>query len=152
MIELMTLFGVAVIGSFFWLVSPELTSAYYGADLGWNPIWVGLVCATGQCCVYVFLYRGGSVLVGRWKSLANLVGRTRARFEKNLEERYLVMTALAGLTGIPPVIVMVALASGFKVALSRILLVTFVCRGIRFGTLAALGEVAGPMLSSLMTG
>ena len=152
MLELLTLFGVAVVGSFFWLVSPEVMSAVYGAEGRWSPLTVGLVCATAQTCVYVFLYRGGQTLVQRWSWLNQMVERTRQRFARGLEERYLGLVILGAIFGIPPILVMVTLASGFQIRMSRVLMLAFVGRTIRFGSLAALGETAKPYLSGFFGG
>ena len=149
MMELLTLFGVAIVGSFFWLVSPEVMSAVYGAEGRWSPVVIGLVCSTAQCCVYIFLYRGGETLVQRWQWLNRMVARTRKRFARGLEERYLGLVVLGALFGIPPIVVLVALASGFQVRMPRLLAVAFVGRAIRFGGLAALGETAQPYLSGI---
>lgn len=146
LLEMFTLMGVAWVGSVFWVVSPEVLSAVYGSQLGWNPLAVGLVAATSQCTVYFLLYRGGDALARRWAFLARQIERVRVRFATHLERNYVGMLLLGGLVGLPPVIAVVTLAPGFGISFRKVLMATFVARTARFAALAALGEAVLPVL------
>jgi membrane protein YqaA with SNARE-associated domain len=146
LLELLTLMGVAWVGSVFWIVSPELLSAVYGSQQGWHPLAVGLACATSQCSVYFLLYRGGDVLAQRWRFLARQIEGVRTRFGERLETSCVGMLLIGGITGLPPVIALVALSPGFGVSVRTMLATTFIARTARFATLAALGEAVLPVL------
>ena len=138
-LEALALLGIAFVGSVFWVISPEASSVYYGAKLGWHPLAVGGLVALGQGPMYVLLYYGGERWAMRWKWLARVVARTRRRFQSRMERNYMVLTAAGAVTGVPPVIAMCALASAFDVRFARILPLVIVCRVIRFTVLASGG-------------
>jgi membrane protein YqaA with SNARE-associated domain len=136
-----TLLGISFVGSVVWLLNAEATAAYYGADMGWHPVAVGLTCATGQVVMYVILYFGGAKLVERWRWLAAKVQRAEERYGDRLHKAYVPTTLVAALFGIPPVLAMVSLAAGFHIRLRTIVAVTFVGRFVRFTFLAAVGQM-----------
>ena len=146
LLEFLTLLGVACVGSVFWVVSPEVLSAVYGSQLGWNPLAVGLTAATSQCGVYVVLYHGGEALMKRWAHLERLIALVKSRFASQLERNYLGMLILGGVSGLPPVIALVALAPGFGITVRKMLVATFAARTLRFASLAAFGEAVLPVL------
>ncbi len=132
MSEALALWAISLVGSTVWLVSAEATSAVYGGRLGWHPLAVGLIAALGQSTAYVLFYYGGDALIARWTWLHDKVTRTRRRF--------LVLTGVSALVGIPPVVAVAALAPGFGIPLSHLISVAFTLRVVRFTTLAWLGE------------
>lgn len=138
--DFLWLIGVSFVGAIFWILNVETAAIYYGGELAWHPLAVGLTAAVGQNLNYIFLYKGGDVLIHRWGWLGKKVEATKKRFRKKLETRYLWLTAVAALIGIPPLVAMVALASGFNKSLRAILLVTFPIRTLRFTILAIFGE------------
>jgi len=146
LIESLTLAGIAFVGSTLWVVSPELSSVYYGSNLGWHPLAVGAICAVGQGPAYAIYYVGGAGLVARWRWLGAKVERTRARLGRRLERHYLLLTALASLTGMPPVIAMCALGAGFGVRPRALFPVVLAGRFVRFSLLAAGGGFAACLL------
>ncbi len=139
MLELISLFVTSIIGAVFWVISTEVQASAYGA-MGWNPLLVGLVCSAGQNVTYVVLYLGGERLMGRWSWLATRVHRVREQHGERLRRSYLAMTIVGGLTGIPPIVAMVALAPGFNVRLRTVLAITLPARFIRFTILAVAGS------------
>ncbi|MGM0578591.1 MAG: hypothetical protein ACQEXJ_22895 [Myxococcota bacterium] len=141
-LEILSLLGIGFVGSVLWIVSPEVTSAVYGAKLGWHPLLVGAVVSVGQMGVYTLLYFGGEALVRRWRWLERQVQRTRDKYEKHLEQAYLTLMFVGGIFGIPPVLGMVTLGGSFGIPALHLLPVTFAGRVVRFTALAALGEPA----------
>jgi membrane protein YqaA with SNARE-associated domain len=139
LVEALALLGIAFVGSVFWLVSPEASSVYYGAKLGWHPLAVGALVAAGQAPMYVMLYYGGERWAMRWKWLARVVARTRRRYQARMERSYMVLTAVGAVTGLPPVIAMCALASAFDIRFARLFPVVVLCRVLRFTVLASGG-------------
>jgi hypothetical protein len=138
--DFLSLLGISFVGAIFWLLNVEAAAIYYGGELAWHPLAVGLTAALGQNLNYIFLYKGGDALIHRWKWLGRKVENTRERFSKQMNSGYLWLTAVAALFGIPPVVAMVALASGFNKSLKSILLITYPVRVIRFTILAHFGE------------
>jgi hypothetical protein len=136
----LSLIGIAFIGSVFWVLNVEAAAIYYGGELAWNPVAVGLTAALGQNLMYIILYKGGDELIHRWQWLGARVEKTRQRFSGHLTSRYLWITAVAALLGIPPVVAMVALASGFNLSMKAILAITYPIRTLRFTILAIFGE------------
>ena len=138
--DFLSLIGLSFVGAIFWVLNVETAAVYYGGELGWHPLAVGLTAAFGQNLNYIFLYKGGDALIHRWTWLGIKVEATKQRFSKQLDTSYLWLTAVAALFGIPPLVAMVALASGFNKSLRAILLVTFPIRTLRFTILAIFGE------------
>lgn len=140
MLEVLSLAVVGFIGSVFWVLSPEAAAIYYGSELGWSPLMVGGVIACAQLPMYGLLYSFGGLVLRRWRWLARQVDRTRGRYQSHLERNYLLLTLAGATTGIPPIIALAVLASGFDVPLRRLLPVAAVGRVIRFSVLALAGE------------
>ncbi len=137
--EILTLYFIALIGTVLWFINAETASVYYGSQLGWNPAFVGLVCALGQCTTFALLYLGGARLLGRWKKLGGKVERLRERYGEHLENRFLLLTAISGVVGLPPLVALSSIAAGFRVPPSHLLVVAALFRWIRFTTLASVG-------------
>ena len=132
--------GIGFVGSIFWFVSPDATAVYYGTVANWHPLLVGVLIATGLCLAYVPVYYGGEQLVRRWSWLERQVTRTRTRYERWMHKGYLVATAAAALIGIPPLLGMVALASGFGIGARPVIIIAFTGRATRFTIMAFLGH------------
>lgn len=137
--DFLSLIGISFVSSIVWVVNVEAATVYYGSELGWHPLTVGLTAALGQNLSYILFYRGGAGLAQRWNWLGKKVDQTRRRFQKKLDSSYLWLTAAAALTGIPPAIAMVTLASGFNIPLRSVLLITYPIRAVRFTLFALLG-------------
>ncbi|MHB8877951.1 MAG: hypothetical protein ACYC8T_30010 [Myxococcaceae bacterium] len=131
-LELASLFGIAFVSGVFWICNAETTSAYYVAELGWNPVTVALVCTAGQLTLYTLLFRAGGWLILRWGWLDRLVVRLRARHGERLAKRYLTTSVFAALFGVPPLAAMAALAGGFSVPIYRFLAIATGVRFLRF--------------------
>ncbi len=136
----LSLMGVSFIGSVFWVVSTEAAAVYYGGSRGWWTPVVGRVGGVSRAAMYVILYSGGDPLVQRWGWLRRTVARTRIRFADHLERRFLTLTGIAAIFGMPPVVPIVALASSFGVTWRHALPVALAGRIVRFTLLAWAGE------------
>jgi membrane protein YqaA with SNARE-associated domain len=148
MLELISLFLSSIIGAVFWVVSTEGLATTFGA-VGWHPLTVGLVCSLGQNVTYVMIYLGGERLIERWEWLQTRIDRVRKRLGERLERSYLALTVIGGLTGLPPIVAMVALAPSMQVRLRTVLTITLPARFLRFTTLAYAGEKILAMWTSL---
>lgn len=139
MSEALALAGIAMVGTVFWVVSPEVSAVYYAKELGWPALGVGVVVAAAQLPVYFCVYLGGERLVARWAWLRRQVVRARARHERRMARNYLGLTAVAAVLGVPPVLVMCALGGPFGVNPRHLLPVVALGRLVRFTTLAGTG-------------
>jgi membrane protein YqaA with SNARE-associated domain len=137
--ELLALFPIGFVGSVLWFVSAEAAAVAYGAQ-GWHPLAVGVCAALGQNTMHAILYFGGERLIRRWEWVRVQAAKVRQRFHRHLEEGYLTLTGIGALIGLPPLVGMVTLASGFGVPFVHALPVAVVGRIIRFTALAAVGE------------
>ena len=146
MTHLLTLFGISFVGSVFWVMNAEMAAVYYAGELGYSPALVGSICASGQTMMYILLYYGGGWLATRWRWLRRKVERVRQKYGKKLETRYLYLSFLAGIFGVPPVLAMAVLAPGFGVRGPSFFGVLFAGRTIRFTLLAWMGK---PLLDSI---
>ena len=140
MLSALSLAGLAFVGSIFWVVSTEAAAVYYGGARGWPAPAVGAVCAVAQTAMYLLLYFFGDWALLRWSWLQRRVERTRERHASRLEASYLALTGVASLTGVPPVLAMVTLASSFGVTWRRVLPTACLGRFARFTTLAWVGD------------
>jgi membrane protein YqaA with SNARE-associated domain len=140
LLSVLSLAGVAFVGSVFWVVSTEAAAIYYGGPRGWSAPAVGAVCAAAQTAMYLLLYFFGDWALARWAWLQRRVERTRERHASRLETSYLAVTAVAALTGAPPVLAMVSLASSFGVTWRHVLPTACLGRFVRFTTLAWAGD------------
>jgi membrane protein YqaA with SNARE-associated domain len=138
--ELLLLFGTAAAASVFWFIPVWATCALYSSQLGWPPWLVGLVAASAQCVGYSGLYAAGDRLAGAWPGFAKRVESARLRWSGRLDHAYLPSTVLGGLTGVPPMVALAALAPAFEVPLAPFLGCVFVGRVVRFTLFAGAGQ------------
>ena len=143
------LVSVGLIGSVFWVVNTESMAMYAGTQ-GMHPILVGVYCSLGQNAAYVVLYFGGDWLIRRWSWLGAKVELVRARVKNSSRQRFTLITIVAALTGIPPIVGMVAAAPAFHIPLRRVLAITLPCRTIRFSVLAAFGPLIWAQLQQFL--
>ena len=139
-LELASLVAVGLVGTVFWVVSPEAAAVLYGAELGWSPPLVGLVIGISQSVMYALIHGSGGLLVRRWAWLGRKVEATRTRFQAGLERNYLLLSLSGSITGVPPIIALSVLASGFGVPRRHFVPVTTLGRVIRFTVIAAAGS------------
>jgi membrane protein YqaA with SNARE-associated domain len=137
--EALTLIGISFVGTVLWVVSPEVASALYPTKYGWHPVAVGLTCAVGQVAAHWLLYVGGDRLIGRWGWLRRKTEAIHTRFGPKTESRYLGLTGVAMVFGMPPAVAMTAMASGFGVRPAHAMAVALVGRFTRFTILAIWG-------------
>ncbi len=138
--EILSIIGLSFVGAVFWVISTEGLAMYYGGALGWHPVWIGLLCSLGQNANYVCFYFGGKTLVERWRWLAAKVAFVEKRYHHSLQKGYLITTGFSAVFGVPPVIAMAALASGFHIRLQHFLAVSLAGRWLRFTILAWSGD------------
>lgn len=131
--------GLAVIGSVFWVLSTEAMAILYGSQ-GWNPFYVGALCSLGQNIAYVGIYYGGEQLLGRWKALGRQVHALRRKLGHGARRGFLITTVFGHVSGFPPAPATVALAPGFSVRPLTLFPLTFMARWVRFTVLAFAGE------------
>lgn len=142
------LMGIALVGTVFWVVSPEVSAAYYGSELGWSPLLVGVTVAAAQAPVYTLVYFGGERLAGRWRWLGRQIERARRRLSGRGVRGFLAVSAVAAVTGLPPVIAMCAMGAAWGVPARMLLPVVVAGRVVRFTALAgAAGALLGPWLA-----
>ncbi|MFT5432115.1 MAG: hypothetical protein ACI9OJ_002813 [Myxococcota bacterium] len=135
----LSIVGLAVIGSVFWVISTEAMAILYGSQ-GWNPFYVGALCALGQNIAYVGIYFGGEQLLDRWKLLAKQVRKLRDKLGDGVRRGFLITTGFSHVVGFPPAPATVALAPGFSVRPMTLFPLTFTARWVRFTVLAFAGE------------
>ena len=135
----LSIVGLAVIGSVFWVVSTEAMAILYGSR-GWNPFLVGALCAIGQNITYYGIYIGGESLLGRWAGLARQVSKLRARLGHGARRGFLLTTGFSHIVGMPPALATVALAPGFSIRPRTLFPITLTARWFRFSVLAAVGQ------------
>jgi len=145
----LSLILVSFVGSVFWFVSAEGAAVLYGSQ-GWNPVVVGLLCASGQGAMHLLLYLGGERLIRRSAWLTRQVARTRERYQAHLDTHYLALSLLGALAGIPPLVAMSLLAAGFGLKISRYLPVLLAGRLARFALLSAFGESLGTWIHAAL--
>jgi membrane protein YqaA with SNARE-associated domain len=139
-VELLSLIGVSFIGAIVAIGMAEASAVYAGTTLGWNPLLVGLICASSQCAMHFLVYRFGDWLVARWAWLKNVTERTRERLEDKAVSSFLGLSALGAVIGTPPILAMLVIAPGFRIPLAPLLTVAFGGRFIRYSLCAWLGE------------
>ena len=147
MIAAASLIGIGFVGAVVWVVNTEATAVYYGVELGWNPLLVGFLLAFGQLGMHLIFFFFGDRLVRRWKWLQKQVEVVQHKWGNRLEQRYLMVTVLAAIFGVPPSAAICVLAPSFGMTLIRFIPVVFVCRIVRFSTLAYFGLQLGQWFS-----
>ena len=135
-----TLFVIGFIGSVFWIVNAETTAVYAAGEYGYHPVFVASILGLAQNVAYIPINHFGKQLTSKWQKLADNIERIRTRYGDKLKRRFLWITTLAALTGMPPVVAMVVLAPGFEIKMRHLFPVTLVCRFTRFLVLAWFGE------------
>jgi hypothetical protein len=133
-----TLFGIAVVGTIFWLVSPEAAVAVFAARERWNPVVVGLVAGGGQAVSLTLLFLFGDQLRRRWRWFDGKCERVRTRFGARLSRNAIVVASTSGLLGFPPVSVAATLAPALAPRPALLLPLMVLLRVVRLTLLAAL--------------
>jgi len=148
------LFGVAFVGTLFWVASPEVAAALYASKRSWNPLVIGILAASGQLAAQALLFAFGDQLRRRWAWFDRQCGRVRARYQARLEKSATVVVTASGLLGVPPGSVTAALAPGLGLRAVEVLPLLFATRVVRFTVVAALAArvsgapAAGPAAPS----
>jgi membrane protein YqaA with SNARE-associated domain len=132
------LFGVAFVGTLFWVANPEVAAAFCASRRGWPPVLIGLVAASGQLCAQALLFAFGAQLRRRWRWFDRQCTRVRERHRDRLQTNATVVLVSSGLLGVPPVSVTATLAPGLGLSAARVLPLLFAMRVVRFVAVAAL--------------
>jgi membrane protein YqaA with SNARE-associated domain len=133
-----TLFGIAMLGTVFWLASPEAAVALFASRRDWNPLFVGAVAAGGQGVSLTVLFLFGHQLRRRWSWFDRQCERARARFGERMTRNAVVVSAASGLLGVPPVSVSATLAPGLAPRPRPLLPLMIATRVVRLTIVAAL--------------
>ena len=139
LVEAASLFGLALVAAMAGILPVWATCIYYTAQLGWSPVLVGVVAATGQCVGYVVLYTAGTGLMAVWPRLARKVEAAREQTLHRLRAGFLPTTACAAVFGVPPMVAVAAIAPAFEIGLLPLVGVAFPGRFIRFAVAAGAG-------------
>jgi hypothetical protein len=144
LISLSGLAGVAFLGTFFWLASPEAATALAGAQHRWSALTIGLAAAGGQSVALVSLYFFGAELRRRWRWFDRQCQRVRARSPVENTQRYSTgVVVTAGLLGFPPVSVTATLLAGVAPRPLPLLPLMLLLRLVRFIALGWAGARFG---------
>ena len=93
------LFGIAVIGTLFWLASPEAAVALFASKQQWHPVAIAAVAAGGQAVSLTLLFLFGGQLRRRWRWFDQKCERVRARFGDRMTRNAIIVSAASGLLG-----------------------------------------------------
>lgn len=138
--ELFSLIGISFIGAVIAIGLAEASAVYAGTSLGWNPLFVGFVCASSQCLMHILIYRFGDWLVIRWAWLRRVTQRTRERLADKAVSGFLGVSVVGAVLGTPPILAMLVIAPGFGVRMPPLLAAAFSGRFVRYTLCAWLGE------------
>lgn len=134
---MLCLFGVSLIGTVIWVVSPEAAAALCASDARWHPLVIGLVAASGQAVTQALLFAFGDALRRCSPRFDSQCERARQRFGSALQRGAPALALSSGLLGLPPVSVVATLAPGLGLRAIQVLPPVFVMRVIRFAAVAA---------------
>lgn len=130
------LYGIALVGTLFWVVSPEAAVALYATQRGWHPALVGVVAAAGASTAQALLFAFGDQLRRRWAWFDRQCERARQRYGARLQRGVVVLGISSGLLGLPPMSATAALAPGMGLPALGLLPPAFVMRALRFTVVA----------------
>jgi membrane protein YqaA with SNARE-associated domain len=133
-----TLFGIAVIGTLFWVASPEAAVALFASKQEWSPAVIAAVAAGGQAVSLTLLFLFGGQLRRRWRWFDRQCERIRTRFGDRMTRNAIVVSAVSGLVGLPPLSVSATLAPGLAPRPAPLLPLMIGMRFVRFIVVAAL--------------
>jgi membrane protein YqaA with SNARE-associated domain len=133
-----TLFGIAALGTLFWLASPEAAVALFASKQQWNPVVIAAVAASGQAVSVTLLFLFGSELRRRWRWFDRQCERVRTRFGNRMARNAVVASAVSGLLGLPPLSVAATLAPGLAPRPAPLLPLMIGMRFVRFVVLGVL--------------
>jgi len=136
------LFGIAVIGTLFWVASPEAAVALFTTTQRWNPPLVAVVATGGQAVSATLLFLFGGELRRRWRWFDQRCERVRVRLGERMARRAPVVAAVSGLLGFPPLSLTATLAPALAPRPKPLLPILLVMRFVRFTVIAALATSA----------
>jgi membrane protein YqaA with SNARE-associated domain len=134
--SLLSLAGVAFVGTFFWLVSPEAATALAGTQSRWSPLTIGIVASAGQSLALVGLFFFGDQLRRRWRWFDAKCEQARVRSRLGRAGYATSVVVAASALGVPPVSVTAALMPGVAPRPLPLLPLMLVLRFARFTVLA----------------
>ena len=138
-----TLFGIAVIGTLFWVASPEAAVALFASRQQLHPVAIAAVAAGGQAVSLTLLFLFGEQLRRRWGWFDRQCQRVRARLGDRGARNAMAIAATSGLIGFPPASVSATLAPGMAPRSAPLLPLLIVTRFARFVVLASLVTYLG---------
>jgi hypothetical protein len=144
--EALALTGTAFVGTMFWVASPEVAVGLCVTRLGWSPLVVGLLAATGQAGALALLFAFGGQLRRRWRWFDRQCERVRARQGARLARGSMALSVTSGLLGVPPASVTATLAPGLGLSGRTMLPAMFAMRVVRLTVVAALASRVGAAL------
>ena len=142
MMSAATLFGIAALGTVFWVASPEAAVALFASGHGWNPLVVGALATGGQAVSLTLLFLFGGELRARWRWFDRRCERVRARFGPRMARNAIVVATSSGLLGVPPVSLAATLAPGLAPRPAPLLALMIAVRVVRLTVVAALAAAS----------
>jgi hypothetical protein len=146
--EALALTGTAFVGTMFWVASPEAAAVVCVTRLGWSPLLVGFLAATGQAAALGLLFTFGGQLRRRWRWFDRQCERVRAAQGARLARGTLALSVTSGLFGLPPASVTATLAPGLGLTGRALLPSLFAMRLVRLTVVAALAGRLGAAFAS----
>jgi membrane protein YqaA with SNARE-associated domain len=134
--SLCALFGIAIVGTVFWVVSPEAAAAFEATQGRWHPLAIGAAAAAGQLVAQALLYAFGHALRRRWRWFDRQCERLRLRLGDRLRRGDKAIVLGSALFGLPPTSTVATLAPAFELRASSVLPVLFAGRVARFTVIA----------------
>jgi membrane protein YqaA with SNARE-associated domain len=136
--SLAALLGISVVGTVFWVLSPEAAAAFEATQARWHPLAIAVAAATGQLVAQSLLFAFGHLLRHRWRWFDRQCERLRVRLGNRLRRGDKAVVLGSGLLGVPPTSVVATLAPAFELRARSVLPLMFVGRVARFTVVAAL--------------
>jgi beta-glucosidase len=133
----LALFGIALLGTVFWVASPEAATALFALTRDWNPLAIGLIVAGGQLAGMALVFTLGTAVRRRWRWFDERCAKAQARWGPRLVRRSASLALASGVLGVPPVSITSALAPAVGLSASSVLPVAFLGRWVRFAVIAA---------------
>ena len=80
----LALFGIALLGTFFWVASPEAATAAFALSTDWSPVTIGLLAAGGQLIGMSLAFALATTLRRRLRWLDARCAKAEARWGRRL--------------------------------------------------------------------
>jgi membrane protein YqaA with SNARE-associated domain len=140
--SLAALFGISIVGTVFWVVSPEAAAAFEATQGRWPPLDIAAAAASGQLVAQALLYAFGHALRRRWPWFDRQCERLRARLGSRLRRGDKAVVLASALVGLPPTSTVATLAPALGLRARAVLPLLFAGRVARFAVVAAIAARA----------